>query len=185
MNNHDNSSDLTEFASIAERLRSQHVNDNSDWAESPFAWIRRLASRKKGTVSEQIISLWCAAHGFEVAFSPDTEADRVISGLRIEIKSSTLWAQGFYKFQQLRDQNYDVVICLGFSPHDVHCWVLSKNLIIEKWKSGDIKSQHGGKQGTDTAWFSVNPSKPQDWLTPRNGRPLDAIETLHQFVQHS
>ena len=183
MNNHDNSPDLTEFASIAERLRSQHEADNSDWAESPFAWIRRLPSRKKGTVSEQIISLWCAAHGFEVSSSPDTEADRVIAGLRIEIKSSTLWAQGIYTFQQLRDQNYDAVICLGLSPHDVHCWILSKKLIIEKWESGDIKSQHGGKQGTDTAWFSVNPKNPQHWLTPRNGRPSDAIERFRQLAK--
>lgn len=183
MKNLERVSDLNEFASIAESLRSQHVDDNSDWTDSPFAWIRSLPSRKKGAVGEQIISLWCESYGFDVAPSNNIESDRTIGNLRIEIKFSTLWANGSYMFQQLRDQNYDVVICLGLSPHDVHCWVLSKNLIMEKWKSGEIKSQHKGSEGTDTAWFRVDPSDPLEWLTPRNGRPADAIETLRQFIE--
>ena len=61
------------------------------------------------------------AKGFDVAKSPDSQADRIIAGARAEIKTSTLWKNGVYMFQQLRDQNYAFVICLGISPLNAHC----------------------------------------------------------------
>lgn len=176
-------SDVRDIVSIAENLRSEYRNYNSDWVESPFAWIKDLPSRTRGKVGEQLIEQWCIAQNFDVRSSPDSEADRIINGLRVEIKSSTLWKSGIYKFQQLRDQAYDIVICLGLSPYNVHCWILSKEMILEQWRSGGIGSQHGGSQGTDTAWLSVNPNTPQIWLTPQNGSPSDAIRILHQFVE--
>lgn len=175
--------DVREIISIADDLRSSYKNYDLDWTESPFGWIKALPSRTVGKVGEQFIERWCTKQNFNVRSSPDSEADRVISGLRVEIKFSTLWKTGIYKFQQLRNQAYDVVICLGISPHDIHCWVLPKKVILEQWESGGIQSQHTGSQGTDTAWLSVNPTTPQIWLTPRNGRPADAIKILRQFVE--
>lgn len=174
---------VREIVSIAENLRSEYKNYNLDWVESPFAWIKDLPSRTRGKVGEQLIEYWCKEQNFEVRPSPDSDADRIINGLRVEIKSSTLWKSGIYKFQQLRDQAYDVVVCLGLSPHNVHCWVLSKEVILEQWRSGGIGSQHGGRQGIDTAWLEVNPNAPQAWLTPQRGRPADAIEVLRQFTE--
>lgn len=175
--------DVEEIVSIAENLRNEYNSNNLDWVESPFAWIKCLPSRTKGKISEQLIEHWCTEQNFDVKPSPDSEADRIISGLRVEIKSSTLWKSGIYKFQQLRDQVYDIIICLGISPYDVHCWVLSKELVLEKWKLGEIKSQHGGSRGQDTAWFSVDPNAPQTWLTPQSGKPADAIKVLRQFTE--
>ena len=174
---------VREIISIAEDLSSNYRSHDLDWIESPFAWIKALPSRTVGKVCEQLIERWCTTQNFDVSPSPDSEADRIISGLRVEIKSSTLWKSGIYKFQQLRDQAYDVVICLGISPYDVHCWILSKKMILEQWKSGGIRSQHTGSQGTDTAWLSVKPNTPQTWLTPQGGRPSDAIKVLRQFTE--
>ena len=176
-------SDVREIVSIAENLRTQYRSHGLDWAGSPFAWIKDLPSRTKGKVSEQLIEYWCTQQNFDVRPSPNSDADRVINGLRVEIKSSTLWTSGIYKFQQLRDQAYDVAICLGLSPYDVHCWVLPKTVIMEQWISGGITSQHTGSGGTDTAWLSVDPSTPQIWLTPRNGKPADAIKILRQLAE--
>ena len=176
-------SDVREIVSIAEDLRSGYSSFNVDWVGSPFAWIKNLPSRTRGKVGEQLIERWCTAQNFDVRPSPDSEADRVISGLRVEIKLSTLWQTGKYKFQQLRDQAYDVVICLGLSPSNVHCWVLSKEVILEQWSSGGIGSQHGGSRGTDTAWIEVDPNAPQTWLTPQSGKPVDAIKVLRQFTE--
>ncbi len=177
------SPDVREIISIAEDLRNNYSDYDLDWIGSPFAWIESLPSRTIGKVGEQLIASWCAAQNFDVRSSPDSEADRIIGGLRVEIKFSTLWKSGIYKFQQLRNQAYDVVILLGISPYDVHCWVLAKETILEKWKSGEVKSQHTGSQGTDTAWLSVTPSAPQIWLTPRSGKPADAIDVLRQFTE--
>jgi len=94
-----------------------------------------------GVIGEKLVAGWLAAKDCDVMRSPDAEADRIINGKRAEIKFSTLWA-GFYKFQQLRDQNYEFVICLGVSPFDAHCWAIPKSVLMERWRSGDIESQH-------------------------------------------
>ncbi len=75
-----------------------------------------------------------------------------------------------------------MVICLGISPFNIHCWVLPKELVLEKWKSGEIKSQHRGSRGRDTAWLEVNPNNTQNWLTPPSGKLTEAIQLLRQFA---
>lgn len=176
---------IREIVRITESLHKDYSSLNLDWKESPFAWIKSLPSKTVGKIGEQIIERWCMAHNFDVRSSPDSDADRIINGLRVEIKFSTLWQSGIYKFQQLRNQAYDVVICLGISPFNVHCWVLSKRLILEKWKSGEIRSQHGGGAGQDTAWIEVKPDNPHAWLTPRLGGPTAAIQLLRQFTNRN
>ena len=171
-------SDVRDIVRITESLYPDYSSTNLAWEESPFSWIKNLSSKTRGKVGEQIVERWCRTHNFDVRNSPDSEADRIINGLRVEIKFSTLWKSGIYKFQQLRDQRYDVVICLGFSPFNVHCWVLPKTLVLEKWKSGEIRSQHGGSRGQDTAWLQVNPENPQPWLKPPSGKPDEAIQVL-------
>lgn len=176
---------MMEIVQIAENLRGKYSSHDLEWAGSPFAWIKALPSRTVGKVGEELVEHWCAAQNFDVSPSPNSEADRVIDGLRVEIKLSTLWKTGTYKFQQLRDQAYDVVICLGISPRDVHCWVLPKALIVEKWASGEISAQHTGSAGRDTAWFTVNPNAPQPWLTPRSGKLTAAAQQLRQLTENA
>ena len=139
------------------------------WGDSPFAWIKMRPSRQIGAIGEKLVSGYLATKGFDVTRSPDGEADRLVNGVRVEIKFSTLWENGSYTFQQLRNQNYKFVICLGISPFDAHCWVLPKDVIMEKWKLGEIGSQHGGRAGQDTAWLHVNPNSVHDWLQEWGG----------------
>ena len=54
-----------------------------------------------------------------------------------------LWQTGTYKFQQIRNQNYRFVVCLGISPHDAHCWIIPKNVLMELWAKGEIKISTG------------------------------------------
>jgi hypothetical protein len=82
-----------------------------------------------GKIGEQLVEVLCKAMGLDVKSSGDSEADLIIAGRRVEVKFSTLWESGHYKFQQIRDQNYEFAVCLGFSPFDVHCWVISKELL--------------------------------------------------------
>ena len=99
------------------------------WSASPFEWIRARPSRQVGKIGEQLVAGWSAAKGFDVIRSPDAEADRVIAGKRVEIKFSTLWKSGVFKFQQFRDQRYAFAICLGLAPFDARCWAISKDLL--------------------------------------------------------
>ena len=50
---------------------------------------------------------------------------------RTEIKFSTLWAKQFYKFQQIGDQNYEFLVCLGVSPFTAHAWVFEKQFLLQ------------------------------------------------------
>lgn len=174
------------LAGLASTLEADYTSDDTAWAGSPFAWIRTRPSRQVGAIGEKLVAGWLATRDFNVSRSPDTEADRIIESKRVEIKFSTLWKNGGYKFQQLRDQNYDFAICLGISPFDAHCWALPKSVILNQWRSGGaLQSQHAGASGSDTAWLSVVPTEVPRWLSQHGGSlraGLEQIAVLTSFT---
>jgi hypothetical protein len=169
------------LAGIAATLQPDYVDPNEAdmWRDSPFAWIRTRPSRQKGKIGEQLVAGWCAAKDLNVVRSPDAEADRLIEGRRVEIKFSTLWKSGVYKFQQIREQNYEYAICLGISPFDAHCWVITKSLLREHVIGHT--PQHMGRRGSDTAWLSFSPSSPPEWLSTCGGTLRKAARVISSF----
>ncbi len=153
MKNNIDDEEVQLLASIAATLKSDYVREESSdpWAGSPFAWIRTRPSRQVGKIGEQLIAGWCAAKGLDVVSSRGSEADRIIAGRRVEIKFSTLWESGVYKFQQLRDQDYEFAVCLGISPFNAHCWVISKEVLRQRVIGHT--PQHTGRRGTDPSGF--------------------------------
>ena len=121
--------DVQALAMIAGSLVGDYVQEIDIWVGSPFAWIRTMQSRRRGKIGEQLVAGFLAAKGCDVVRSPDSEADRLINGHRAEIKFSTLWESGIFKFQQIRDQNYEFAICLGLCPFDARCWVVPKEVL--------------------------------------------------------
>ena len=166
------------LASNGQMLQGDYINPEQDrlWKDSPFDWIRRLPSRRKGKVGEQLVAGWCAAKGLDVTTSGDSDTDRIIAGKRVEIKMSTLWENGIYKFQQLRDQDYEYVICLGISPFDAHRWVIPKAVVWAR-----ASSQHGGSQGIDTRWLSFEAASPAAWLADYGGRLAQVWQIMKQW----
>lgn len=158
MSSNSNSKEYQEIVQISNMIYQEYKEESAIWEGSPFEWIKHRPSRSIGAIGEKIIAAWLAMHNFNVSRSPDSQADRIVEGKRVEIKFSTLWQSGDYKFQQLRDQKYDFVIMFGISPHDAHCWVIPKSEIIRLWKVDKlISSQHGGASGSDTAWVDLTP----------------------------
>lgn len=175
-------SDLECLAAIAHSLRSDYPDDDDRWRGSPFAWITKRPSRQVGAIGEKLVAGFFAAKDFDVVRSPDSDADRIIDGIRVEIKLSTLWKNGLYRFQQIRDQNYDAVICLGVSPFSAHCWILSKSDVMENWGvAGRLPRQHGGQRGRDTVWLTVNPANVPVWLRPYGGALADGARILKEM----
>jgi len=167
--------DLARYAGL---LRDEYLKDEPDpWQDSPFGWIKtRPSSRQVGAIGERLVEAWLAAKGFDVVKSPDSEADRLIEGRRVEIKFSTLWKSGMYKFQQIRDQNYDYVFALGISPFDAHAWVIPKP-VLKQYVIGHM-GQHTGASATDTSWLSVKVGEEPDWLTDCGGSLAKARDLL-------
>lgn len=147
-----------ELVGISQSMQKEYAEENNQWVGSPFEWIKHRPSRSIGAIGEKIVSAWLAMHDFSISRSPDSEADRIVEGYRIEIKFSTLWNNGTYLFEQIRDQNYDIAVFLGISPNDAHCWVVPKADLMRLWKvERRISSQHGGHAGSDTAWARLSP----------------------------
>jgi hypothetical protein len=164
-------------------LEPDYTAGDDVWRDSPFAWITTRPSRHVGKIGEQLVAGWLAARGSNVERGPDAECDRLIEGRRVEAKFSTLWRSGSYTFQQLRDQNYELVACLGVSPFDAHCWVVPKTEVLRRWReTGDLQSQHGGSRGSDTAWLAVQPEAPPSWLLPFGGRLCEALAVLSRHT---
>lgn len=179
------------LATISTTLQAGYASEELQWMGSPFAWIKTRPSRQVGTIGERLVAGWLAAKDFDVTRSPDPDADRLVNGHRIEIKFSTLWKSGIYKFQQLRDQNYAFAICLGVSPFDAHCWVIPKSEVVSRWKASvasgrevdGIQPQHRGAEGRDTAWLSLDPEAPPPWLKKHGGRLAEAAGFLRKNVR--
>lgn len=169
------------LASIAGALQGDYVTGGADpWLGSPFEWIKKTpSSRRRGKIGEQLVAGWSAAKGLDVIASPDSQADRIIHGYRIEVKFSTMWETGIYKFQQVRDQNYDYAFCLGVAPFDAHAWLLPKSLLLDH-VIGHL-GQHTGAAASDTAWFGFPPGEPLVWLSGHGGRLGDVWTTLSKL----
>ena len=169
--------DVDLLALHAQLLRDEYVTPEVDpWKGSPFGWIKGRPSRQVGAIGERLVHAWCLAQGFEVERSPDSEADRIIEGHRVEIKFSTLWKAGGYKFQQIRDQNYDYLFALGVSPFDAHAWVVPKT-VLKRYVIGHM-GQHTGAAATDTAWLGFRVGEEQDWLKEFGGTLAEARGVL-------
>ena len=170
------SPDFELLASAAKFLKKDLTLDNSAWEASPFEWVLQLPSGSKGKLGQRLVFQWSALKGIPVDKSPDSEADMLINGHRVEVKFSTLWKSGIYKFQQIRDQNYEFGVFLGISPFDAHCWVVSKE-VLQEFVIGHM-GQHTGSGGKETAWLAVNPKNPPAWLQSSGGSLEEAFLVL-------
>lgn len=161
------SEEYQNLVKITENLYPCYLNDSQIWKDSPFKWIKGgITAREKGKIGETIVNKFLKGKGFVVDTPLNSDADLMVENRRVEVKFSTLWGNGTYKFQQIRKQEYDIIFCLGLSPKDAHAWVIRKSDIV--WN--DLKNQHGGKRGSDTWWISFSPPlSPHTWMRPQNG----------------
>lgn len=173
--------DVRILAAISGTLQADYAQAGESWVGSPFAWIKLHSSRRRGKIGEQLVAGFLAAKGFDVARVSGSSADRLVNGCRVEIKFSTLWESGVYKFQQIRDQDYSVLLCLGISPFDAHCWAIPKTALRRPLPG--FVGQHTGSAGKDTAWLSLNPLAVPDWMNPYGGRLRAAMESLKKCMR--
>lgn len=173
------------LAALAEGLKSEYkTKEDLSWSQSPFGWIKPEPPRRKGAIGEKLVAGWCAARDINVLRSPDAEADRVLEGFRTEIKFSLLWGDGkLYRFQQIRDQDYQLLVCLGVSPFTAHAWVFEKEFVVSNiGLVAGLSPQHGGAEGRDTAWLRVSPANVHPWMKPYGGDLSAALRRLRTLL---
>jgi len=122
-----------------------------------------------------------ALKGLSINKSPNSDSDLLINGHKMEIKLSTLWENQSYKFQQIRDQDYEFAVLLGISPHDVHCWVVSKKLLLENVIG--LLGQHTGSKSKETSWITIDPNEPPEYIKNCGGSLSVAYSILEKLEE--
>ena len=164
--------DFQMLASTASYLQKDLEEISNLWKNSPFEWVLQLPARKKGKLGRKLVASWCASQGLYPERGGDSSESLVFNGVRFAIKFSTLWTNGIYRFQQIKSNGYDYVICLGISPFEAHCWIFKKDYAIEHGKP-----QHKGANGAEY-WISINPKEIPDWVENYGGSLGQAIQIL-------
>jgi len=168
--------DLAVFAQLSAEVQTEYAVTEADpWEASPFGWILGEASRRRGAIGERLVKAWARRAGFTVTGATDTGHDCVLDGVRVEVKFSTLWKSGGYKFQQIRDQSYEVAALLGIQPQVVQLWIVPK----EELRVRSV-GQHTGAGAQDTQWLSFPASDPPSWLAEYGGTLAGAKAALEQ-----
>lgn len=177
--------EVSYLASLAGALRPDFLGEKelAMWRDSPFYWIKGRPSRQIGSIGEALVAGWSAAKGFEVQKPTNSGHDRRIAGRKVEIKFSTLWTDSEqFRFQQLRDQDYDFVFLLGVSPFDAQAWFVPKEELSYN-RPPELVHQHGGTSGQDTRWLSFAAASPPSWLEPFGGTLSQVRKLIEQFAK--
>lgn len=170
---------FNQLSDFATALEAQYRARMPDWHGSPFSWITNCPPARRGSVGKQLISNLLENQEFLISPCRGRGADRIVNGSRMAMKFSMMWEGERYVFQQIRDENYDLMFCLGVCPHEAHAWVFAKDFLLEN--RGGLEGftfQHRGQRGRDTAWIHVDPSNPQPWLRQHGGTLSEAIDRL-------
>jgi hypothetical protein len=168
--------DLALFARLSAGVQLRIEDATADeWDASPFGWIRREPSRRKGAIGEALVKEWAAHEGMQVEPAQSTGHDCRLNGVRVEVKLSLMWRSGKLVFQQLRDQDYEIACLLGLEPQRVYLWAIPKPIIWER-----ATGQHTGATAQDTRWLRFPAIGPPKWLQPYGGTLAAAKGALEQ-----
>jgi site-specific DNA-methyltransferase (adenine-specific) len=129
------------------------------WNNSPFEWVLNLQARQKGMIGRTLITILCQNNGLLIDKPKSVGESLVINGYKVALKFSTLSKDGMYKFQQIRKDDTEYVLCLGISPSEAHCWLLELDYAIE----------HATPQHTSEYWITFKPAKPPAWIKNYGG----------------
>ena len=135
----------------------QHVDakflniDVSDprYENSVFRSLKELPPKQKGKYFELITSDVLTKIGFTVKPPSNTDHDRIVDSVKVEIKGSTL-AKGSpcFSFLQIRtNQDYDRLLFAMFYPDELVLMEMSKEDVTKNIENGVFKKQHGGNKG--------------------------------------
>jgi site-specific DNA-methyltransferase (adenine-specific) len=171
-------SDFIMLAASASHLRDELQGESEEtdnlWKNSPFGWVLQLSAAKKGKLARQLVYIWCQRRGLSVGYTRGSNP-LMVNERQIAIKMSTLWADGKYKFQQIRDKGYDYVVCLGISPFELHCWIFEREYAIK-----NATPQHKSATGAEY-WIAINPNKIDDWAKKCGGTLDQAYLVLKEL----
>ena len=120
---------------------------------SVFLPLKNLSSKKKGAMFEKLYHEFKLSQGCVVTKPINSDHDRIVDGVKVEIKGSFLWGDGsHFRWQQIRtNQDYDVVVFIAVYPDRIEFYQADKQTIKDNIEVQDsegkwIYNQHGGQR---------------------------------------
>ena len=117
---------------------------------SKFENYKKLGAKQKGAVSERMLSTVLEGLGHKVESSLNSDHDRLVDGVKVEMKTATLVKNTEEKlsFLQIRpNQDLDKYLMTVILPNDIESYWIEKSKILELIETGRVYPQHGGKNG--------------------------------------
>lgn len=165
--------EIVHFALEFEENRKKGKPEFDQWENSPVKFILTLPPSTKGSLGRKITKFWALNNGYEAELEhADKQHYVLIEGLRFQVKLSTPWDTGTYRFQQIRNTDFDGGFFIGVSAHDIHVWVIPKE-ILDTHVIGSL-GQHTGQDASDTWWLEVNVNAIPAWLDEYGSQLSDA-----------
>jgi hypothetical protein len=180
MGNVPSEKDLEFLTLILGGLESKHPGTRA-WDDSPFKWVLTQPSATKGSIARQLVTAWANLHGlFPLQVSKDNQMYLELDDALIQVKFSTLWDTGYYRFQQIREKDYDYCLCFGLAPFDMNAWLIPKAL-LDTHVIG-TKGQHTGAGSGETWWLEISPRGGEPWLEECGGQLNTVARQLTTLV---
>ena len=172
--------DLDHLSQALQALEARYPGTQA-WDDSPHKWVLSLASASKGSVGRQLAMDWGRSLGITLKqVSIDKQIYLELDDVRIQVKFSTLWDSGYYRFQQIRDKDYDFCLCLGVAPFDMNSWLIPK-AALDIYVIGS-KGQHTGAGSGETWWLEASPTGQEQWLEDFGGQLADVGMELQRLA---
>lgn len=145
------------FACYADIL-NEHEDDY--YLGSVFQPLKQLSSKKKGKYFEKIFEEYCISKGKKVEKPKNSDHDRIVDGLKVEIKGSFMWDNGtHFRWQQIRPaQDYDLMVFVAVYHSSIVFLYADKDTVkkyveVQNDKGEWIHNQHGGKRTNSGTFF--------------------------------
>ena len=110
----------------------------SIWTESPMEGYRLVGNTNRGAIGEDFIYRYLKQSGISVSGggSRVTPTDLEIAGIRVEVKTASLGANGTFQFNHVRmDKDYRYLLCLGICP---------ERIVFNAWRKGALSEGAAG-----------------------------------------
>lgn len=159
----------------------KEVVSRDPYRGSENEWFKILSSKRKGKAGELMVGASLEKEGIDVWSSKQARKGKLVDksvklsdydlylktlGLRAEVKTSTMWGEGKnFTFQQIRDQDYDIIIFQFVLPNEVKLFYCTKEDAMN-YIMIDGHGQHGGGQATETFWITFDLDHVPTYITP-------------------
>jgi hypothetical protein len=145
----------------------------TQWVDSKFNWIRGLPPARKGAIGRDVGSALLQAYGFTPGIN---RYELRVNGQGVLVRIATKWEGNTVKFQNIRNIDFEHVLCIALYPKSAYAWLIPKT---EIWSNNSVRSDRPGitkqHKGAD-AWVHVDPKTPPSWLSPLGGTIEEMIK---------